>query len=41
VSILYTQLFQQLFSVADTKYDGSLPVHVHFILDEFANATPF
>jgi type IV secretion system protein VirD4 len=37
VSILYTQLFQQLFSLADSKYDGSLPVHVHFLLDEFAN----
>ncbi|MDR1185316.1 MAG: type IV secretory system conjugative DNA transfer family protein [Coriobacteriales bacterium] len=37
VSILYTQLFQQLFSLADSKYDGTLPVHVHFVLDEFAN----
>jgi type IV secretion system protein VirD4 len=37
VSILYTQLFQKLFSLADSKYDGSLPVHVHFVLDEFAN----
>jgi type IV secretion system protein VirD4 len=37
VSILYTQLFQHLFALADSKYDGSLPVHVHFVLDEFAN----
>jgi type IV secretion system protein VirD4 len=37
VSILYTQLFQQLFELADTKYDGALPVHVHFVMDEFAN----
>jgi type IV secretion system protein VirD4 len=37
VSILYTQLFQQLFYVADRKYGGSLPVHVHFVMDEFAN----
>ena len=37
VSILYTQLFQRLFALADNKYDGSLPVHVHFVLDEFAN----
>ena len=37
VSILYTQLFQQLFYAADHKYGGSLPVHVHFVLDEFAN----
>ena len=36
VSILYTQLFQQLFEVADKKYGGSLPVHVHFVMDEFA-----
>lgn len=39
VSILYTQLFQQLFEVADKKYGGSLPVHVHFLMDEFANGT--
>ena len=37
VSILYTQLFQQLFHCADKKHGGSLPVHVHFVLDEFAN----
>ena len=39
VSILYTQLFQQLFFVADHKYGGSLPVHVHFLMDEFANVS--
>lgn len=37
VSILYTQLFQQLFYVADYKYGGALPKHVSFIFDEFAN----
>ena len=37
VSILYTQLFQQLFYVADHKYGGRLPIHVHFAMDEFAN----
>lgn len=37
VSILYTQLFQQLFKVADEKYHGALPIQVHFIMDEFAN----
>ncbi len=37
VSILYTQLFQQLFYVADKKYKGALPIHVHFLMDEFAN----
>ena len=39
VSILYTQLFQQLFFIADHKYGGSLPIHVHFIMDEFANVS--
>ena len=37
VSILYTQLFQRLFYVADTYYRGKLPVHVEFLMDEFAN----
>ena len=39
VSILYTQLFQQLFYIADHKYQGRLPVHVHFVMDEFANVS--
>ena len=39
VSILYTQLFQQLFYLADKKYRGSLPVQVHFLMDEFANVS--
>ena len=39
VSILYTQLFQQLFYLADHKYTGSLPYHVHFVMDEFANVS--
>ena len=39
VSILYTQLFQQLFFVADTLHGGTLPVHVHFLMDEFANVS--
>lgn len=39
VSILYTQLFQQLFYLADYKYGGSLPIHVHFVMDEFANVS--
>lgn len=37
VSILYTQMFQQLFRVADDEYGGALPVPVHFLMDEFAN----
>ena len=39
VSILYTQLFQQLFFVADHKHGGALPAHVHFLMDEFANVS--
>ena len=39
VSLLYTQLFQQLFEVADKKYGGSLPVPVQFLMDEFANVS--
>jgi len=39
VSMLYTQLFQQLFYSADHNHGGGLPVHVHFIMDEFANVS--
>lgn len=39
VSVLYTQLFQQLFHLADYKYGGRLPVPVHFLMDEFANVS--
>lgn len=39
ISILYTQLFQQLFYLADYKYGGSLPVQVHLLMDEFANVS--
>lgn len=37
VGMLYTQLFQSLMYLADHKYGGRLPVHVHFVMDEFAN----
>lgn len=37
VGILYTQLFQQLYYSADVMHGGRLPVHVHFVMDEFAN----
>lgn len=38
VSILYTQMFLQLFKTADDKYNHSaLPIHVQFLMDEFAN----
>ena len=39
VSILYTQLFQQLFNSADFVHGGALPVPVHFLMDEFANVS--
>ena len=37
VAMLYTQLFQQLYYQADSVHGGRLPVHVHFVMDEFAN----
>ena len=39
VSILYTQLFQQLFYAADHIHGGCLPIPVHFLMDEFANVS--
>ncbi len=39
VGMLYTQLFQQLYRKADASPGGRLPVHVHFIMDEFANVS--
>jgi len=38
VSIMYTQLFATLVAKADNEFKGRLPVHVRFILDEFANS---
>jgi type IV secretion system protein VirD4 len=37
VGMLYTQAFQSLYYLADHHYGGRLPVHVHAVLDEFAN----
>ena len=37
VTMMYTQLFHTLYHAADFKYEGRLPYHVRFILDEFAN----
>jgi len=37
VGMLYTQLFQELYYSADRIHDGRLPIHVHFVMDEFAN----
>lgn len=37
VGMLYTQMFKELYLLADHVYHGPLPVHVTFLLDEFAN----
>ena len=37
VAIMYSQLFNLLCERADDVYNGRLPVHVRFLLDEFAN----
>lgn len=37
VGMLYTQLIQQLYDNANFKHGGRLPIHVHFLMDEFAN----
>ena len=35
--MLYTQIFQELYYQADFNFGGRLPIHVTFMLDEFAN----
>jgi len=37
IGMLYTQLFQQLYYQADCVHGGRLPIHVHFVMDEFSN----
>lgn len=39
ITMLYTQIFDQLFRLADSnpEYKGALPVHVRLMMDEFAN----
>jgi len=37
IGMLYTQIFQELYYQADAVHDGPLPIHVTFLLDEFAN----
>lgn len=37
VGMLYSQIFQTLYNLADREYGGRLPVHTHFLMDEFAN----
>ena len=39
VGMLYTQIIQELYFRADHIHYGPLPVHVRFILDEFANVS--
>jgi type IV secretion system protein VirD4 len=36
-AMMYTQMFDILFNRANFKYGGALPIHVRFLLDEFAN----
>lgn len=37
IGMLYTQIFQELYYQADFNWGGRLPIHVTFMLDEFAN----
>lgn len=37
VGMLYSQIFQTLYKLADREYGGRLPIHTHFLMDEFAN----
>lgn len=37
VGVLYSQIFVELYYQADFVYGGRLPIHVTFLLDEFAN----
>ena len=37
VGVLYSQIFQELYYIADFQYGGALPVHVAFWMDEFPN----
>ena len=37
IGLLYTQIFQELYYQADFNFGGRLPIHVTFMLDEFAN----
>ena len=38
IAILQSQLFNLLCDKADDEYNGKLPIHVRFLLDEFANS---
>ncbi len=39
VGLAYTQIFQQLYYIADNKHQGKLPIHVALWMDEFANVS--
>ena len=39
VGMLYTQIIQELYFRADHIHYGALPMHVRFVLDEFANVS--
>ena len=36
-AVMYQQMFDSLFYKADFEYNGRLPIHTRFLLDEFAN----
>jgi type IV secretion system protein VirD4 len=35
--MMYSSVFQELYYLADHVYEGRLPIHVHCVMDEFAN----
>ena len=37
IGMMYSSIFQELYYVADQVHGGRLPVHVHCVMDEFAN----
>ena len=37
IGMMYSSIFQELYYIADHVYGGRLPVHVHCVMDEFAN----
>jgi type IV secretion system protein VirD4 len=37
VGMLYSQVVQELYDLADFHYGGRLPIHVTFLMDEFCN----
>ncbi|MFR3363601.1 MAG: VirD4-like conjugal transfer protein, CD1115 family, partial [Christensenellales bacterium] len=37
IGMMYSSVFQELYYIADHVHGGSLPTHVHCVMDEFAN----